>query len=207
MSGDLQANLRPRGFSRLARVRSLATFPLALALGLATAFALVSCGGEDAKLLPGTTAQEITDNLDTVKRLASEGECVGAADAAQEVGAQVEALEDVDPKLKRALQAGVTRLDEVVTTCEETTAETTAPSTETTTTERSQPPGQQKKAEREQRESEAREPEEERTSPGKGQPAETTPAETPSSPAEEGGGTGAPGGISPAEPAAPEGEG
>ena len=70
--------------------------------------------GEDAKLLPGSTAQEITENLDTVKQLADEGECVGAADAAAEVSTQVESLEGVDPKLKQALQRGVARLDEVV---------------------------------------------------------------------------------------------
>ena len=58
------------------------------------------------KLLPGATAKEITENLDTVKQLASEGECIGAADAAEEVSAQVEALDGVDPKLKQALERG-----------------------------------------------------------------------------------------------------
>ena len=49
----------------------------------AVALALASCGsGSDAKLLPGNTAQEITENLDSVKQLAAEGECVAAEDAA-----------------------------------------------------------------------------------------------------------------------------
>src|ERR1044071_6568258 len=55
--------------SRLAKVRQLARSTLALALAAAAALALVSCGGgDDAKLLPGNTAQEITENLDRVQQ-------------------------------------------------------------------------------------------------------------------------------------------
>ncbi|HWP33743.1 MAG TPA: hypothetical protein VNL97_08335, partial [Solirubrobacterales bacterium] len=90
-------------------MRRLAPPALALALGAATAFWLVSCGGQDAQLLPGNTAREITENLDRVRQYAGEGECVGAADAAQEVGAQVKSLEGVDATLKRALEQGTTR--------------------------------------------------------------------------------------------------
>ena len=69
-----------RPLSRLAACARVAASVLALALGLAAALALASCGGgEDAKLLPGTTAREITENLDSVQQLADEGECVGAA--------------------------------------------------------------------------------------------------------------------------------
>jgi len=143
-------------------VRQLAPLALALALGAAAAFGLASCGGgEDAKLLPGKTAREITENLERVKQLAGEGECVGAADAAQEVGGQVEALNGVDAKLKQALQQGTARLDEVVATCDEATTETTVPSSEETETEAEEkappghakhkvPPGQEKKEEREE---------------------------------------------------------
>lgn len=197
----MQVNL-PRGpFSRLAAVRRAAAFTLALALGATAAFALVSCGGEDAKLLPGSTAAEITENLDTVEQLAGEGDCPGAALAAGEVGGQVEALEDVDPKLKQALQRGVVRLGEVVTTCEESTTEATAPQTETSSTEGTTktPPGQEKKAEKERAKEEKEAAKEaEKAPPAKPEtPAEEPTTTTPS----EGGGTETPGGISPGEPA------
>lgn len=197
-------------FSRLATMRQLAAFALALGLGAATALGLVSCGGgEDAKLLPGATAAEITENLDAVKQLANEGECAGAAEATQEVSAQVEAVEGVDARLKQALERGVARLSEVVTTCEEDTTEAVAPSSEATSAdEGGLPPGQEKKAEKE------REKEEEKLEKEEGQqeepttttPTETTPAEPPTTapPPTEDGGTGAPGGVG---PAAPVGEG
>jgi hypothetical protein len=97
---------------------------LALVLGAVAALGLVACGsGDNADLLPGSTANEITANLDQVEQLASEGDCVGAADAAQSVSAQVEALGGVDKKLKLALQEGATRLNEVVVNCEEAPSE------------------------------------------------------------------------------------
>src|SRR5207342_567217 len=146
---NCRQNLLLRAFSRLATMRQLAVPFIALALGVATAFALASCGGEDAKLLPGATAAEISENLDTVKQLASEGECVGAADAAEEVSAQVEALGGLDPELKQALERGAARLSEVVATCEETTTEAFEPSTEDTEeTAPKIPPGQEKKEEK-----------------------------------------------------------
>lgn len=190
-------------------MRRLGAFALALVLGAASATALASCGGEDAKLLPGSTAQEITENLDTVKQLADEGECLGAADAAAEVGTQVESLDGVDPKLTQALQQGVARLDEVVTTCEETTTEAVEPATEATTTERTEPPGQEKKAEKEREKEEKRaekEAEKETEVPPDTPttPAETTPTEPPPS---EDGGTGAPGGVSPGSPVESDDEG
>jgi hypothetical protein len=100
---------------------------LALALAVAAGLTLVACGGEDAKLLPGETAREITANLDTVQQLSSEGDCVGAESAAQQVGEQIEALEGVDRKLKRALEDGAARLEEVIAGCEESTSEAIAP--------------------------------------------------------------------------------
>jgi hypothetical protein len=163
------------------------------------AFWLVSCGGgEDAKLLPGNTAHEITENLSRVRQFAGEGECVGAADAVQEVSAQVEALSGVDPKLKEALQRGTTRLDEVIATCEGESTEALEPSTEATTTEEVEkvPPGQAKKEEK----GKAKPPKEKPPhGPPETTPPETTPPEPPTEPAppSEGGGTGAPGGVSP----------
>jgi hypothetical protein len=96
---------------------------LALILGGASVVALASCGGgSDAKLLPGTTANQIESNLDQVKVLAESGDCIGAEDAVAEVSAEVEEL-NVAAKLKGALQEGTAKLSEVVGRCEEEAAE------------------------------------------------------------------------------------
>jgi outer membrane biosynthesis protein TonB len=96
-----------------------------LALALAAAVVgLSACGsGDSADLLPGSTANEITANLDQVKELATAGDCVGAEDAAQSVSSQIEELGGVDKKLKQTLREGATRLNEVVAGCEEVEAE------------------------------------------------------------------------------------
>ncbi len=95
---------------------------IAVALGAASAVALASCGGGNADLLPGTTAEQIESNLNQVEELAAEEDCIGAEDAVAEVAAEVEELEGVDLKLKTALQEGTGRLSEVVSLCEEETA-------------------------------------------------------------------------------------
>jgi hypothetical protein len=100
---------------------------LAVSLLALAALGLVACGEEDAQLLPGGTAREITANLDTVQQLSDEGDCIGAESAAQQVGEQIEALEGVDPKLKQALEGGAARLEEVIVECEESTTESVAP--------------------------------------------------------------------------------
>lgn len=105
-------------FSRLARMGRLSVPVLAVSLAALASLGLVACGGGNAELLPGRTASEIESNLDRVAQLAGEGECVGAADAAQEVSAEVEALNGVDGKLKQALGEGAARLNEVVGGCE-----------------------------------------------------------------------------------------
>jgi outer membrane biosynthesis protein TonB len=196
-------------------VRQPAAFTLALVLAATVAIGFSACGGgDDAKLLPGNTAQEITENLDAVQLLAGEGDCVGAANAAQEVSAEVEDLDGVDAQLKRALERGAARLNEVVTTCQEVEEEAVAPAAEAPESEEEDlPPGQEKKAEKEaEKEAKKLEKEEEKeekelppdttTTPEETTPAET-PTTTPTTPAE-GGGTGASGGVS---PAAPVGEG
>jgi len=204
--------MRRRSFSRLATVRQLAIPTLALVLGAAAALALVSCGGgEDAKLLPGKTAAEITENLDRVKQYSEEGECVGAEDAVSEVNAQVEALSGVDPKLLEALQRGAARLSEVVASCDEEETEAVAPPSEETTTEETEkvPPGQEKKEEKErekeekklekeEEKAEKKEPPETKTTPEEETPTTTTPAE--------GGDTGASGGVGPGSPVTPGSE-
>jgi hypothetical protein len=188
-------------------VRQLAVFAIALALGAGAAIALASCGGDDAELLPGTTAQEIEENLDLVAQRTEEGECVGAEDAVATVNAQVEALEDVDPKLEEALRRGATRLSEVVLDCEEATTETVAPAREADETEEPDeiPPGQEKKGEKEREkelrdlEKEEQKAEKEASPPAKKEPPEKELPEPPS----EDGSTGAPGGVSPSEPVEP----
>jgi uncharacterized protein (DUF58 family) len=200
-----------KSFSRLATVRQLAISTIALALGAAAALGLASCGGgEDAKLLPGNTAAEITENLDRVKQYAEEGECVGAEDAVSEVNNQVEGLTGVDPKLVEALQRGATRLSEVIASCEEEDTEAVAPSSEATTEEETEktPPGLEKKEEKEREKEEKQvEKEEEKAEKHEPPPTETTPEEAPTTPVpppSEGGGTDAPGGVSPGAPVTPE---
>ncbi|HEX4463119.1 MAG TPA: hypothetical protein VH042_00580 [Solirubrobacterales bacterium] len=191
-------------------MRQLAISTIALALGATAALGLASCGGgEDAKLLPGNTAAEITENLDRVKQYAEEGECVGAEDAVAEVNAQVEGLTGVDPKLVEALQRGASRLSEVVAGCQEEDTEAVAPESEATTEEETEktPPGQEKEEKEREKEEKAFEKEEEKAEKKEPPPAEkTTPEESPTTPTtpSEGGGTGAPGGVSPGTPVAPE---
>jgi outer membrane biosynthesis protein TonB len=104
---------------------------LTLALSALAALGLLACGGGGkADLLPGGTASEITSNLDQVKTLATEGDCVGAEAAARAVSVQIEELGGVDRKLKQALREGATRLNEVVAGCEETVVEEDVPAVE-----------------------------------------------------------------------------
>ncbi len=168
---------------------------LALLLGAAVALTLASCGGgSDAKLLPGSTANEITANLDRVKQMVSGGECIGAEDAAQLVATQIDELGGVDKKLKQALREGAGRLNEVISECVEETTEAVEPSEPVTETRASKPAKKETKP---------------KTTPAAPtaptQTTPTTPATPPSTPAEpptEGGGTGAPaGGVSPGSPA------
>lgn len=123
-----RGNWAQQGLSRLATMRQLTVF----ALAIAAAAALASCGGgEDAQLLPGNDAREITANLDAVEQLASEGECSGAEETAGQVSAQVESLEGVDAELQRALERGAARLNEVLASCEEEEVEELEPAPET----------------------------------------------------------------------------
>jgi outer membrane biosynthesis protein TonB len=162
----------------------------AVLLGLLAAFALVSCGsGSDAKLLPGNTAEEITENLESVKQLAAEGECVSAEDAAQEVSTEVEGLQGIDAKLKQALQEGATRLNEVVESCTEATTVETLEETTPEPTETEKQPNQAKKEKPAKEEVEK--PEKQEKESGKEPPVPPTePAEPPGQettpPAEEG---------------------
>lgn len=142
---------------------------IAFVLGAASAVALVSCGGgDDAELLPGTTAEQIESNLTRVEELADEGDCVGAEEAVAEVAAEVEELRGVNVKLKAALQEGTTRLSVVVGRCEEeTTEEETEPildeDVETEVEDEEKP-----KKEKPDKDEEPSEPTEEPTEPDEG---------------------------------------
>lgn len=130
MKVSCRENLPLSPFSRLARrmPRSLSA-SLLLLFALGVALALGSCGEEDAQLLPGETAREITANLDAVRQLADEGDCIGAEAAAEQVSEQIEGLSGVDARLKQALENGAARLNEVIAECEESTEEAIAPAT------------------------------------------------------------------------------
>jgi hypothetical protein len=146
---------------------------LALGLSAVAAIALAACGGEDAKLLPGETAREITANLETVKQLAGEGDCVGAESAARQVSEQIEALTGVDRKLKQALQAGAERLSEAVAGCEESTTEAIAPAEIPAEGEGEERPS--KAEEREAKELERAARKEEKEAPSEPEGAKTSP--------------------------------
>ena len=162
----------------------------AFALGALAAAGIASCGSDDAQLLAGETAREITANLDSVRELADAGDCVGAEGAAQQVSEQVEDLEGVDRKLKQALTQGAAKLNEVVASCEETEAETTE-TTESTTAESTEEKPEKKKDEKESKpDREAGEP--------------TTTETAPTAPEGEGNGTGEGGGSPGGGESAPE---
>jgi hypothetical protein len=145
-------------FSRLARMLRAPRFPLAIALAGAAALTPLACGGQDAKLLPGETAREITANLDTVQRLSDEGDCLGAESAAQQVSEQIEALQGIDRKLKGALEDGARQLEAVIAECDEE-AEAVAP---TSSEDEALSRDQEKEAEKREKEAEKAEKEAEK---------------------------------------------
>jgi hypothetical protein len=203
---------------RLGQMPRPAASTLVLALAGALAIAFGGCGEEDAELLPGGTAREITANLDTVQLLADEGDCLGAESAALQVGEQVEAIEGVDPRLKRALGAGATRLEEVVARCEEELEATEAIPEEVETEGDEEAEEREKEEEEELKEQEKSEKEEEKeewAGEGEGDEGEGSPSLPPQAegegkgvegengngpPASEEGGASS-GGVSPANPA------
>jgi hypothetical protein len=179
---------------------------LAFALGAFAALGLVACGGgESANLLPGSTASEITSNLDQVKELATEGNCLGAEETAQAVSTQIEELGGVDPKLKQALREGATRLNEVVASCEEaTTEEEPLPAIDEAEEPEAEEKEKPEKKKKPKKDEEAEEPSEETTAPtlppqaeGKAKGHEEPEEEAPVEP-----GVGSPsGGVGPGEAA------
>ena len=68
---------------------------------------LSACGGGgNGELLPGTTADQITSNLDQVRESFESGDCEKAENAVAQVSTEVDDLNKVDVKLKKALKNG-----------------------------------------------------------------------------------------------------
>ena len=209
--GKCRQNTPRRALSRLDSMGRLSASLLVFALVAAATLGLSACGESGADLLPGDTASEITSNLDQVRELASEGECIGAEDAAREVSDQVDSLGGVDEQLKQALREGAERLTLVVEACEEAPEEEEEPAiAPAVEPEEEEAKEKADKPEKEKPQKEAKETQEEETetSPlppqaeGKAKGHEKTPAEE-VPPPEESGGTPS-GGVGPG--AAVEGE-
>ena len=99
---------------KIGRVRAAALILAALAVGLL----LSACGGGgNGELLPGTTADQITSNLDQVRESYESGDCEKAENAVAQVSTEVDDLNKVDVKLKNALKNGALKLSEVVNNC------------------------------------------------------------------------------------------
>jgi hypothetical protein len=81
---------------------------------------LSACGGGgNGELLPGTTADQITSNLDQVRESYESGDCEKTENAVAQVSTEIDDLNKVDPKLKKALKNGALKLSEVVRSCGE----------------------------------------------------------------------------------------
>ncbi|MCW2978979.1 MAG: hypothetical protein JWO14_706 [Solirubrobacterales bacterium] len=99
---------------QIGRVRAAALILAALAVGLL----LSACGGGgNGELLPGTTADQITSNLDQVQESYESGDCEKAETAVAQVSTEVDDLNKVDVELKKALKNGALKLSEVVNSC------------------------------------------------------------------------------------------
>ena len=99
---------------KIGRVRAAALILAALAVGLL----LSACGGGgNGELLPGTTADQITSNLDQVQESFESGNCEKAETAVAQVSTEVDDLNKVDVELKKALKNGALKLSEVVNNC------------------------------------------------------------------------------------------
>jgi membrane protein involved in colicin uptake len=99
---------------KIGRVRAAALIFAALAVGLL----LSACGGGgNAELLPGTTADQITSNLDQVRESYENGDCEKVEVAIAQVTTEIDDLNKVDGNLKNALKNGALKLSEVVSNC------------------------------------------------------------------------------------------
>src|SRR6201996_3186528 len=106
----LRSVLYPR---KMGRLRAASLLLAALAAGLL----LSACGSSNAKLLPGPTADEIISNLDQVRENVDAKNCESAEIKVATVSTEVDELEKVDARLKKALEHGALKLSEVVSSC------------------------------------------------------------------------------------------
>jgi outer membrane biosynthesis protein TonB len=89
-----------------------------LLLALASAAILVGCGSDES--IPEDSARPLLDRLDEVERAVSEGACEGALDSAnllrEQVGDGEQSVlpDDVDPEVREQLEAGATRLVDLI---------------------------------------------------------------------------------------------
>jgi hypothetical protein len=115
-------------------MRRLPRFLLVAVLGLASAF-LVACG-DRSKLIPGSEAQRLKSQIDSVSAAVDAHSCGRAQLAAQNLQDAVNNLpRSVDPGLRTRLQDGATRMAAAAADeCQRTTTQTTPTVTETTTT-------------------------------------------------------------------------
>jgi hypothetical protein len=98
----------------MGRLRAATLLLVALAAGLL----LAACGSNSkGELLPGTTADQITANLDTVRESNENGDCEKAEVAVAEVSDEIDELTKVNKKLKAALSQGAEKLSEVLHRC------------------------------------------------------------------------------------------
>jgi hypothetical protein len=99
---------------KIGRLRAASLLLAALAVGLL----LSACGGGgNGELLPATTADQITSNLDQAEASFESGDCEKAEDAVAQVSTEVDGLHQVDAKLKKALKHGALKLSQVVSPC------------------------------------------------------------------------------------------
>jgi membrane protein involved in colicin uptake len=131
---------------KIGRVRAAALILAALAVGLL----LSACGGGgNGELLPGTTADQITSNLDQVRESYENGDCEKAETAVAQVSTEVDGLNKVDVELKKALKNGALKLSEVVRSCGEAEEAEEAKAEEKAEEEQAQIEGEEAEAEEE----------------------------------------------------------
>jgi hypothetical protein len=118
-----------------------------LPLLIVAACTLAACGngGGDRTLLSARTATELRGTLDGVEQKVNAGDCEGAATQAQALGREAESLpRRVDSKLKAALLASASRLQDLISSkCE--AAAPTGPTGASGTTGAQQQPQQEQK--------------------------------------------------------------
>jgi chemotaxis protein histidine kinase CheA len=131
---------------KIGRLRAASLLLAALAVGLL----LSACGGGgNGELLPRTTADQITSNIDQVRESYENGDCEQAENAVAQVSTQFDDLKNVDPKLKKALKNGALKLSEVVNSCGEAEEAEEAKAEEEAEAEQQQIEGEEAEAEEE----------------------------------------------------------